>query len=110
MLELLPEWLILVITFFLIPISAQIIKWGADKFGWEIHRNVIKWVVYALSGGIAYFVVRPILPPIDDPAVFIPALILAARGIQEFAQKIYDLWLSGLFERIGFAPDFQLEG
>jgi hypothetical protein len=108
--KMLPEGLVLIISVVLLPVLAQLFKWGMDKFGWEIHSRPIKWIIYGLSIGIALLWLRPILPAFEDPAVFVPVLFTVAKGVQEFAQLVYDKLYSGLFEKVGFAPEFQIAG
>ena len=103
-----PQWVILVVSFILAPVTAQALKFYAEKFGKELHRKVVTAIVAVISIGLGVAVLYPEFPiMVEDIMEYIGSLLQFAGAIFSMATIIYNLYLGELFERILFAPPFQ---
>jgi len=85
---------------------AQIIKLLVAKFGKEkISRFWITVAAYVVSCGLAVVWMKPVLPPLDDPAAFVAQLLVVAGAVIGFATLIYNLLLAKLLELIGWTAE-----
>lgn len=99
-----PEWVTLIISFILLPVLAQVFKMIAAKYGTELGRLWTTIIVFVLSLGIAFVVVRPELPSCTDIGQCMTELVTIAGALTGFATLVYNTILERLLPKLGMTP------
>lgn len=90
----------------LLGLVATVLAQGAKlllaKVGYDTTRLVITIVVVVASVALAWFWMKPEIPPFTDPMQFATALLTAAGAVFAFATIIYNVLLAKLFELLNW--------
>lgn len=74
-------------------VLTQVLKFAADKLGWQPKQEVVTVVLFAVAAALAAAFGLPDLPDTGDPAELATALLEAASAVVGVAVVVYKLLL-----------------